>query len=181
MPIAAPTNCWTQSEATLATAIANSAAFQAMVGAADATEASAWVFGEQLDAPLDGQSYDLDESQDLHRHIAQVYSARSGPYGKRRTETRTYWAFGVAVIYIERLVSEASRERAEIPQAIEREFKNTIGDIIDDILEWLETNGGVEVGSIVVDDGPGWNPRERWGADGAWQGVALLVEWGQQQ
>lgn len=181
MAIPSPTNCWTSTEAKIAAAIANSAAFQAFTETSDATAAGAFVFGEQVDEPLNGEAYTRDEETQRHMRYAQVYSAPQQPYGKRRLQTRAYEPFGSAVIYIEGLVREIELSGADIPQEHERRFKNTIGDIMDDILDYLDTNGGPQVSSMTVEDGPGWNPVEEWEANGAWQGCELQISWGFEQ
>lgn len=181
MAIPSPTNCWTATEAKIATAIANSAAFQSFTETSTALAAGALVFGEQLDEPLNGEAYTRAEETQRHLRYAQVYSAPQQPYGKRRLQTRTLEPYGTATIFIEGLVREIELNIADVPQEHERRFKNTIGDIMDDILDYLFTNGGPHISDFHVEDGPGWNPRELWEANGAWQGCELLISWGFEQ
>ena len=181
MAIPDPTNCWTSSEAAIANAIANSATFWSLTETTNAEDAAGLVFGEQLGQPLNGNHYSTEELQEHYRYYAQVYSAPENPYGKRRLSSRHYFPFGSAVIFIERLVREVERESAEVPLEIERRFKNTVGDIIDDVLNYLETNGGPQITSLLVEEGPGVNARERWPKEGMWQGVVLIATWGLEQ
>lgn len=181
MPVAAPTNCWTYAESSIATAIANSAAFQAMTGTDNATDAAQHVYGEQLDEPIDGEAYTRADREQRHQHIAQVYSSTDQPYGKRRGASSRFEPFGVAVVYLERLATEVERTAAEVPQELERAFKNTVGDVIDQIIAYLDENGGPIVTGVTVEDGPGWNEQKRWKDDGAWQGCGMLVTWGIEQ
>jgi hypothetical protein len=177
MPIEAPSNCWTKAEAKIATAVANSTAFQSLVNAEDSTEAAAKVFGEQVDEPLNGNAYTKDELDNLLCY-AQVYHAIDTPYGVLRTNTNTAWPFGSVIIFIERLVTDEERNGADVPSAVERKFKNRIGDLIDEVIDWLDDNEGPHIRSIEVTDGPGFNQQDRWKTKGMWQGVELTATWG---
>lgn len=177
MAIEAPTNCWTTAESRLATAVANSAAFQSIVGAEDATEAAHRVFGEQVDQPLNGDAYTKDELAQLFAY-AQVYHGIDAPYGVFLSNTNTYWPFGSTIIFIERLVTDAERNGSDIPSSVERLFKNRIGDLIDEVCAWTRQEGGPLIRTFEVTDGPGFNAHDRWNSSGMWQGVELTVGWG---
>lgn len=179
MTLPAPTNCWTGAEAKIANAVANSAAFMALVGAGSATEAAQLVFGEQLDVPLNSDAYTPDQRMQELSKYAQVYSDQEEPYGKRRLQSQRMEAFGVAVLYIERLVADVERSaQANVPQYFERDFKNKVGTIIDEVISYLYVNGGPIIQTVAVDDGPGWNDRDRWPDEGAWQGCGAKLAWG---
>lgn len=178
MSVPSPVKCWTKAEARLAEAITNSAGFQTMTGTSSAAAAAAWAFGESLDEPLLGDAFSPEERLDRYPHYCQVYSDPNAPYGKRRTDTRHYWAYGQAITFFEQHVSEAERDALELPQAVERAWKITIETIIDEVLAWLETEGGLVVLGVEVSDGPGTNPQEEWKQHGVWQGCELVWEWG---
>lgn len=178
MAIEAPTNCWTSAEAAIGAAIAASAAFGLILGPEFAGSPGSRVFGEQLDDPLDGNVYGKGELAE-RRAYAQVYSAQESAYGLVRTNSNMLLPFGSAVVFIERLVTDAEQADADVdmPAAIERFFKNRIGELMLQIDEWLQLNGGPWVRTISVTDGPGYNPRDKWRQQGVWQGVELVVSW----
>lgn len=178
MTLEAPSNCWTAAEAKIASAVAASAAFQALTGTTDATAAAAYVFGEQLDEPLDGVAFTKDELAN-QRHYAQVYHAEDRPYGITRTTSQRLIPYGTAHVYVERLVTEQERNGDDIPQAVERLFKNRIGDLMEDIPEWCLENGGPHIRSVIVVEGPGYNEKAKWESQGMWQGCGFEVVWGQ--
>lgn len=189
MPLETPSNCWTLAEAAIAEAVAHSAAFQALTETTgDANAAARLVFGEQLNEPFNGEAFTKDELANL-RHYAQVYHAFERPYGKARGATNMRLPFGTAIVFVERLVRDVERNEipADVPaedwdvdQAIERLFKNRIGDLIDQLFDYLEENGGPHLRSVVVIEGPGFNERNRWDSQGMWQGATLEVAWGLQ-
>lgn len=177
MTLPAPNNCWTYSESTFGTALANCASFQEMTSTVNADDAAGYVYGEALDHPLNGEHYETDELEQKFRHIGQVYSAPDTPYGKRVVSTRYHEAYGTAVIYIERLVPEAELDGDNIPQAIHRTFKNYAGKIIDELIVYLRENGGPIVHEFAVSE-YGTNPQEDWENDGVWQGASIVLTWG---
>lgn len=179
MAIEAPSNCWTSAEAAIGAAIANAPAFISIIGPEFADVPGSKVFGEQLDEPLDGNTYTKDELAE-RRAYAQVYSSQESPFGYVRTKTNRLIPFGSAVVFVERLVTDAEQADAEtdMPEAIERFFKNRIGDLMEEIDDYLQTNGGPFIRTIDVTDGPGYNPRDNWQQQGVWQGVEFVIAWG---
>jgi hypothetical protein len=175
MAIETATNCWTNAEAKIATALANSAKFREIVEAADATAAAAKIFGEQVARPNDGHVYTLEELQ-VMKAYAQVYSGDEGPYG-RRFEANRMVAYGTAIIYIERLVTEYDQSN-EVPASIERWFKNRVGDLMVQVESYLRETNGLLVKTFEVTAGPGLNERDTWKQMGMWQGIELTLEWG---
>ena len=176
--IDAPTNCWTLAEQAIADAVSNSAAFQGVTGTNTATAAACFVFGEQKDEPLNGEVFSKEELENI-RHYAQVYSDDEAPYGKQLGGTLRYLPFGSAIVFVERLVKEADRNMTDAPEQTHRWFKNHIGDLVDQIISWMEENGGPFIRTITVTDGPGLNPDDRWEANGMWQGIELTIAWGE--
>lgn len=174
-----PSNCWTIAEARIADAVARSAAFQSLTETSDATAAAAYVFGEKVGEPVDGHAFTKDELAQL-KHYAQVYSAHDHPYGVSYGANRPT-PYGSAVVYVERLVTEAEQHSGEQPDDSERLFKNRIGDLMDEIHAWLggaAAEDGLYIRRIHVTDGPGLNPSDRWKSQGMWQGCELTVDWG---
>lgn len=177
MAIESPSNCWTKDEAKIAESVANSAAFQSLLGLDDEIEAARKVFGEQLDQPLNGDAYTKDELANL-KGYAQVYHSDEAPYGIFLANTNTFWSYGSTIVFIERLVTKEDLNGSDVPSSVERLFKNRIGDLMEQICSWNVRNGGPRIRSIDVTDGPGFNPRDRWESKGCWQGVELTVAWG---
>jgi len=175
MAIEAATNCWTNAEAKIATALANSARFREIVEASDATAAAAKIFGEQVARPADGHAFTREELA-VMKAYGQVYSGDEGPYGRRFENSRMV-PYGTAIIYIERLVTEYEQNN-EVPASVERWFKNRIGDVMVQVEDYLRETVGLIVKSFDVSDGPGLNHRDSWKSQGMWQGIELTLEWG---
>jgi hypothetical protein len=81
-------------------------------------------------------------------------------------------------VFIERQITETVAESPQVPQEIERWFKNRAGDMLDELAEYLDTNGGPYLTGYLVSAGPGFNDRSRWPSQGQWQGIEWQVEWG---
>ncbi len=173
MALATPTNCMTQAENKFATAVAHSAAFQSLVRVASATAAARYVFGDRLDEPVNGESYETPELEELS-HFAQVYTTG---YGKVRQSSARFEPFGEMTCYVaNRLGLLAAQE--EVPAARERDWHNTIGALMDEIVTWLEENGGPHINRFSITEGPATNDSSRWSKDGVWQLVEFTIEWG---
>jgi len=173
MPLTSPTNCWTNAEDRFATAVANSAAFQTLVGAANATAAAAQVFFDELDDPLDGESFKGRELQDIGSY-AQVYCPE---YRKQRGGSSRLDPYGACVLYVSRMITDMQSE-SELTAELWRTGKNSFGDIADQVVSYLEAQGGPYVMAWEVSDGPGFNSRDKWATQGAWQGVEITFTWG---
>lgn len=181
MSLTDPTNCWTYAEKRFGDAVANSAAFQSMTGTSNETDAQKHIYGDSLEHSFDGQPYSDDERKELLKHIAQVYSSPDQPYGKRRGRSSRMEAFGNAHVVIERYVAEVDIQSANPKRSIDWEFKQLAGNLVDQVVAWLEENGGPFVRAITVVSGPGWEPREEHNNDGNYQGIIYQVEWGLEQ
>jgi hypothetical protein len=176
MPVPAATNCWTKAEAALATALSNSAAYQALTGTGDAAAALAKISGEELAWPADGEAFSAAELA-AKPVKTLVGSTEAEPYSVTRSESNRFEPAGNIVIIIERLVAEATIAAASGPQELEVQFKNTIGDIIDEVMTYC-ANYGPWVRRMRPESGPGWAPRKHWPSLGRLQGVSITVEWG---
>lgn len=177
MAVETATNCWTQTQASIITALANSAKFREIIEAADATEAATLIFGDELVDPDDGHAYTKEELQSL-KHYAQVYSADEGGYSANDDGSGWVRKSGVAIIYIERLVTEYEQNSETDPLAIERWFGNRVGDLMDQVTTYIRDNSGPQVKGWFVSAGPGTNDRKQWDSLGRWQGIEISVEWG---
>lgn len=178
-------NCWTINRELFRQALAASSAFQTMVGATDAAGAEPFIFGARVEHP-DRRAYTLEEMESLG-HYAQVYSAAETPYGKRRRAFGGFEPHGTITIVLMRLIPEAEWNEAELTAAtplvspaagrLVEQFEETIGDVIDQMIDWLEEHGGPYVQTFDVTDGPGFTPRDRAAGTGLWQGVELAARY----
>jgi len=178
MPIAveSPTNCWTSAQDKIMTALSESAAFQSLVEAADSADALTKIFGQQLFSPDDGHAFTKDELASLN--YAQVYSAEQNPYGFRSPGLGRKLKSGTAIVYLERRVTEYDANNQAEPLGIERWLENRVGDLMDEVFDYMAAFSGPFVKTFFVSDGPGTNDRKDWDAIGMRQGVELLMEWG---
>lgn len=167
MPIPEPTNCWTQAEARIAAAIAASPTFGGRP-----------IFGEQLPPPDSHEAYTRAELDTIGAY-AQVGSQQQNPYAM--TRVGNLWEpNGVAWVYFYRRLPADIATQEYVPQELERDFKNWVGSIMDDSIDWLTDNGGPWVVEWAVTE-YGLSARETWDTEGAWEGAGTLVAWGRQQ
>ena len=172
-------NCWTSARDFYKDAVANSATFQAMVETpGDETAAAAFVFGAALPPPADGNKYTRPELEGL-RHYAQIYSGDETPYGKRRRVFGNFEPFGQVQLVLSRLVTEAELDAAYGQLAtVAENYELTAGDILDEVLAWLDANGGPWVQTAAVSDGPGFVTEEEAIGEGLWMGIEFTISWG---
>lgn len=178
-------NCWTVNRELVRQALAASSAFQGLVGATDDATAARHIFGVRVEHP-DRRPYTLEEMETL-RHYAQVYSAAEAPYGKRRRAHGGFEPHGTVTVLIMRLIPDAQWNDAELggdsdlvsPAAsrLVEEFEELVGDVIDQVLQWLDEHGGPYVQTCDVTEGPGFSARDRVAGTGTWQGVELTLRW----
>ena len=150
MPLEAPNNCWPANLQKFADALANSAKFQGLTGTADAAAATAFIFGKRLTHSRDGHVWTRDELAEL-RHYALVYGDPATPYGKHGPHLIGGGAYdephGTTIVAVGRLVLEKylvaqSADRTGLTDEHDRQWQNIAGKIADEILSWLDANGG---------------------------------------
>jgi hypothetical protein len=180
MPLAPPTNCWTTAEDKFLNAVANSAAFQTLVEAVDEVAALERIFGKRLTHTKFGRAWTADELAEL-RHYAQVYSSPDGPYGKHLVNNACYKPHGTMIVVLARLVPatelvDPGEDRTGLTETHDRDWHNIVGDIADDIAEWLIENGGYSEAPWDVDE-YGETPATSGQTQGCWQGAELIIAW----
>lgn len=183
MAVDSPTNCWTANEAAFATALANSADFQAFVGVANATEAAARIFVDDADEPWDGEAYEWAQRAQLGAY-ALVASADDEPFA---------WTWlsiadcipepsGNLIVLFERMVKPIDEHTQTSENAskaqIERWFKNKIGTILKEARSYCVENGGPILQRAQVMEGPFHNDPREWPTHGRWQGCWVRIPWG---
>ncbi len=177
MAVEAATNCWTESQEKLITALANSARFQEIIVAADATAALLKVFGEQLKKPNSREVYKKEELQNL-KGYGQVYSADESPYGFADDGSGRLKFFGNSIIVFRRLVTDYEANSQNVPLELERWFQNRVGDAMTQVHTYLNDNSGPFIKGMVVPDAPWLNDSKQWDQVGMWQMTEVAVAWG---
>ncbi len=187
MTLATPTNCWTYHEQLFADAVANSEAFIAFVGAASATDAKDKIFGERVTHPRSGRTYTVDELANLGSH-ARVFPSADQPYGKHAASNgvRQLYPHGRMIVEFCRFVSESQLEkraydaddRTGLTDQHDRDFRNMHGVAVDEIVEWMDQNGGAGPSLPtfeVIDFGE--SPANTHAQQGVWQVCAYEFTW----
>ena len=146
MPLAAPNNCWPSLLQKFVDAVANSAAFRTLVGAATEAEALASIFGKRLTHTQDGHAWTREELENLQAY-AMVFGAAENPFGKHLSPALSYLPHGTTIIAVGRLVPEAelvakTDNRNGLTDSHDRDWQNIVGTIPDQVLSWLRDNGG---------------------------------------
>ena len=153
------------------------ASFQTLVGAGDATEAAARIYGDQTPEPASGDARDSDELAELGAY-GQVFSNFAKPTGKLGGGVDLVHPYGTIVVFVERQVARVWVEDADgVPLVLERQFKNLAGKLLDEIPAYIAAEGGPLLRGIRVESGPGWNPEEDRPNNGLWQGIELSIDW----
>jgi hypothetical protein len=179
----AATNTWTAVEAAAAAALPKLAAFRSLVGAASEAAAVRHAFVEERGQPENGEFYTLEEQKDLKAY-AVVASASESPYRLTRAgvATELLVASGSLRMWFELLVTdydahaEASADASRI--AMERKFKNRIGDLMEQLVDYWDTSAGPYIRTVTVLDGPWHTHPEARATEGHWMGVEVGIEWG---
>lgn len=174
----APTNCWTTNEQFFVDALIASTAFQDIVeataGPGTVTEkTTAHVFREEI--PRKGTEYTLEEMESL-RHYAIVTSANEDGFTLVLGNSKTHETTGQVEIVIRRLVRESERQENSQEIAM-RWFKNRVGDFMEGLPAYQDTNGGPVMQSINVAFGPRETIEMAQPTQGFWLTCHLEVIW----
>jgi len=159
----------------LRTALADCSTFQAWVGAADQAEALARIYHEALPAPANGNEYTLAELQ-AYRPFALIWTSEQNGYSKRRLAVGTWAESGRIMI---RLEEDVDPQIANDPAEVARRFRNTIGQIIDELCALTDPGAGYLVfHTVTVEAGPIRTEEDEARTLGDAQAVELSVEYG---
>lgn len=179
---------WTKAEDKLAEALPNLAAFQLFTRtdqADDPAEAAAeFVFVDQLVAPESGNVYTKEQMAEKTPHYALVYSSTTDGYQLVATNALGDGldASGTLILWIERLVTEEDEQAEDVPElalgAMDRAFKNRIGELLEQLYVYWAANGGPRMQSAGVLDGPFHTHPDERGSVGHWQGAEVQIKWG---
>ncbi len=160
------------SQALLRTSLAASAAFQSLVGAADATAAAAKIYHDAFPKPANNkQAHSLDELNAL-RPCAIVYTE---DFETTRDATDYCWhQKGVIRAVIYRNVPTADKNNQS---KLETDFRTIMGEIMQDLIDLSETAGYLAVRGMRT-EGPYRTDNEELNAIGDAQAYELIIRWG---
>lgn len=182
MTLAIPNNCWPANLQKFADALIASAAFQSLVGlpGGAAELVGRFVFGKRLTHTRFGAAWTADELADL-KHYAMVFSES---YGKHlgAQQNVCYYPHGSVSLNIGRLVVERDLVdhgdgRTGLTDAHDRDWQNTAGTILDQMLAWLLENGGPYPVLSVEMLADSETRAEHRPQQGMWQNVEWLFEY----
>lgn len=155
--------------------LAACAKFQTWVGAASAAAALASIHHDGLPAPADAKKgYTLAELQG-YRPFAIVYTQEQGGYSRQIAAVRTYRDGGRLKLRLEQDVPALLA--GDIASA-DVAWKDTIGQIIDQMAALAGVAPYLDIRQITVDDGPYRNHPDTAADQGDAQGIELGITWG---
>lgn len=186
MAIPAPTTIWTKAEDAVVNALPHLGAFRDFCGAADADAAAAYAFIDEVRKPENGEVYTTKELQALGRHAVISSMSQNGFKITRHGATGDcFLPSGVLSIDLERLVPEADEHREATKEAntkrIDREFKNSVGAILESLPDYLDLNSGPWLRSGEITDGPWHTHPDSRAENGHWVGCSIELMWGRQR
>jgi hypothetical protein len=150
VPLEAAEGGITLAEENLRLTLADCARFRTWCGATNQAAALAKIFIDDLPVPPNDQdAYTADDIIGL-RPFAILMTANQAGYSKARVATETYPEAGKLAIALEENVPA---HLAGDVAALERQFKNTIGVIIDELLELAYQAGYLAI-DLVTFHGP---------------------------
>ncbi|MGD9632545.1 MAG: hypothetical protein AB7G28_22770 [Pirellulales bacterium] len=183
MPLAEPNNCWPFAVERFGDALADSAKFRELTNTADAVAAGNYIFGRKLTHTKSGHAWTREELESL-RAYAQIFSDPAAPYGKRRTVFNSWEPFGSMIVQVGRLVTaQQLAAYKEIPDAMERDWQNIAGQIIDEMIEWMfnppltVTTGAPHITQVDVSE-DGEQGIGQANTQGYWQFTETTWTWG---
>ena len=163
----------------LRTTLAACSAFRTWVSADDATAALKRIHHFTLPTPAAGEGgeYELLELKALRPYAVCFTAARQGfRYGLAAVGNGFEFR-GSGRLEL-RLVQNAPHGILEPTAEADLLFRNTIGDILDDMCELAGTGGYLAFNNIAIEDGPYWPGAAQRTAQGLWQAVELSLDWG---
>ena len=160
----------------MADMLAAGSAFQDWVGADDSTEAAARIYQDALPAPADGNAHSLAELQG-YRPYALIWTEPSGGFSRDIDSAGSGNFFrdnGRVRVMLEQDVPTAAE--SDVAEA-ELLWRNTVGDIIDDLSELAGVAGYLSVTHLSV-DGPHRTHPDDVDSIGNSQYVQIAFDWG---
>lgn len=157
--------------------LANVAAFQSFVGAADATEALARIYRAALPPPADNaESYSPAELAN-YRAYALVWTDEEEGFQRVAVARSDHHDANESGRFTLRLVRTIPAEIVGDPDECELTFDNAIGQIIDGLFELAGLSGYLAIDTIAISGGPFVNHPDIMPTQGDHQSVELGIDW----
>lgn len=158
---------------------------------ADATAVKTWlcvetqaqalgkIWIDALPPPKAGEK-ELSKSElQRHRPFIILNTAGTGGFRRRRTAiSAPHTVFNPSGLLEVRLEQELPATLVRDTHEAERRWKNTLGDILDDVGALFGAAGYLDGNEIALIDGPYRNHPDDFEAEGMIQGARLTVTWG---
>ena len=155
--------------------LANSATFRTWTETADEAAALAKIHYEGLPPPADNAADYTAAALTAYRPYAVVWTDEENGFWKNKEASGFFRAGGRLILKFEQDVPEAI---AADPAEIDLRFKNTIGQIIDDLCNLtLVGVGYLCFERITVDIGPYRTHPDDVPSQGDWQAIEIGVDW----
>lgn len=169
-------NCMTVAEDAAVAALKNSAGWQAITETTSDTDALAFIFYDQQDAPTDGWAFTLTELE-AKRVAALVLSDPDSPLLiKQGLAEDASDKGGAVLIVVERLVRESEKNSNTNQQ---RWLKNKLGDVCTEMFAYMTLNQGPRwCRQVKLKQAPIVNEEKSETVQGYRQTAAIIVKWG---
>lgn len=163
------------SQELMRTTLANSQAFQSLVGAANATEALTRVYGDQLPKPAVGTEHTLAELVALRPYAIVFIPSHHGWQIERDASGDSCWnSSGIVHCIIQRSVPEVDKDDHA---KVDKDFRLIGGDIVSDLVGMAEEMQRLAMHKISV-SGPYRTKNTELKSIGDAQAYEFMVEWG---
>lgn len=178
MTIASGTNCWTHAIDTIVASIPQTEAFRTLTDTTTAAAAAKYVKHKTYLPPSLEEFFDLDTIQEPSGW-AVVLSPINEPYKKLRSRSEFYEPYGRVMVLVARTVFDLESSRFDDTAAEEdRTFENLIGDMIEQLITYIEENRTFRIKGITVTEATvRVRPNQRESA-GNLQYATLAIDWG---
>jgi hypothetical protein len=159
--------------------LAASATFQTWVGAADATEALDSIYDDGLPVPANKSSYTKAELQAL-RPFAMIWTDEADGFSMERTAVSgpsslmDWQSSGRLELHLE---MDVPAELADDPAGLDLSFRNTIGQIFDEVAVLAGAGGMLAITSMAVSFGPYRTDTDKVPQQGDAIAIDLIWEW----
>ena len=178
----AATNCWTQAEARIAEILPKQAAYLSMLDVLTEGEAAALTYLDEPQLPENSEVYEVsDASEDVAAITAfgVVTSPIEEPYQVVRPADNAYQVSGVILVHIERTMRGHSERDPGYYGNEGRWFKNRLGDLLGQIYDYVQAQGGPFIHHLAVTAGPYRVDAKDAVTEGRWQAADVSILWGE--
>lgn len=152
----------------------NCTAFRTWCGAANAEEAAAHIFQDELPPPSNGRDYTVQELQGYRPCLVYWMSPQNG-FKSRAVAYGAQWTFRDSVTFHAKLIQNATGKDFA---AIFKAFKASVGAMIGDLEELAGRGGYLAISGIDILEGPYIHPENVWSTQGEAVWAVLALEAG---